>query len=185
MYGLAGEELAAFGDEVDILVVGSRSYGPRAATGARQHLRLPGAPRALLAARAAPRGAATPRSTRRAPAEPLPRPAADTFMGVRDDRRATTAGERRRRGGAVHASPIRIVLADDHAVVRSGLRMLLDSESDFEVVAEASDVDSARRYVRGHHPHGARARPEHAGRLEPRGDPAILRRSRPRRRSSC
>jgi nucleotide-binding universal stress UspA family protein len=27
-YGLAGEELAAFGDEVDILVVGSRSYGP-------------------------------------------------------------------------------------------------------------------------------------------------------------
>ena len=47
---------------------------------------------------------------------------------------------------------IRIVLADDHAVVRSGLRMLLDSEADFEVVAEASDVDSARRYVRGHHP---------------------------------
>jgi two-component system response regulator NreC len=47
---------------------------------------------------------------------------------------------------------IRIILADDHAVVRSGLRMLLDSEGDFEVVAEASDVDSARRYVRGHHP---------------------------------
>ena len=50
------------------------------------------------------------------------------------------------------SDPIRIVLADDHAVVRSGLRMLLDSEPDFEVVAEASDVDSARRYVRGHHP---------------------------------
>jgi nucleotide-binding universal stress UspA family protein len=28
VYGLAGEELAAFGDQVDILVVGSRSYGP-------------------------------------------------------------------------------------------------------------------------------------------------------------
>jgi nucleotide-binding universal stress UspA family protein len=28
VYGLAGEELAAFGEEVDILVVGSRSYGP-------------------------------------------------------------------------------------------------------------------------------------------------------------
>ncbi len=28
VYGLAGEELAAFGDEVDLLVVGSRSYGP-------------------------------------------------------------------------------------------------------------------------------------------------------------
>jgi len=28
VYGLAGEELAAFGDEVDILIVGSRGYGP-------------------------------------------------------------------------------------------------------------------------------------------------------------
>jgi two-component system, NarL family, response regulator NreC len=48
--------------------------------------------------------------------------------------------------------PIRLILADDHAVVRSGLRMLLDSESDFEVVAEASNIEDARRYVRGHHP---------------------------------
>lgn len=47
---------------------------------------------------------------------------------------------------------IRIVLADDHAVVRSGLRLLLDSESDFEVVAEAGDLEAAQRYVRGHHP---------------------------------
>ena len=28
VYGLAGEELAAFGDELDLLVVGSRGYGP-------------------------------------------------------------------------------------------------------------------------------------------------------------
>ena len=28
VYGLAGEELAAFGDEVDLLIVGSRGYGP-------------------------------------------------------------------------------------------------------------------------------------------------------------
>ena len=47
---------------------------------------------------------------------------------------------------------IRIVLADDHAVVRSGLRLLLDSEADFEVVAEAGEAQSARRYVRGHRP---------------------------------
>jgi two-component system response regulator NreC len=51
------------------------------------------------------------------------------------------------------APAIRIVLADDHTVVRSGLRMLLDSEQGFEVVAEAGDVEAARRYVRGHHPH--------------------------------
>ena len=52
------------------------------------------------------------------------------------------------------ASPdtVRIVLADDHSVVRSGLRLLLDAEEGFEVVAEASDIDSAGRYVRGHHP---------------------------------
>jgi len=47
---------------------------------------------------------------------------------------------------------IRIVLADDHEVVRTGLRMLLDSQPDFEVVAEASDAEGARRYVLGHHP---------------------------------
>jgi DNA-binding NarL/FixJ family response regulator len=49
-------------------------------------------------------------------------------------------------------SVIRIVLADDHAVVRHGLRLLLDSETDFEVVAEAGDVDGARRYAHGHLP---------------------------------
>jgi two-component system response regulator NreC len=47
---------------------------------------------------------------------------------------------------------IRIVLADDHRVVRSGLRLLLEAERGFEVVAEAGDVDAARRYVHGHHP---------------------------------
>ena len=46
----------------------------------------------------------------------------------------------------------KIVIADDHRVVRSGLRMLLDREEDFEVVAEAGDVADARRYVRAHRP---------------------------------
>src|SRR4051812_7516314 len=50
------------------------------------------------------------------------------------------------------ADRVSIVLADDHQVVRSGLRLLLDAEDGFEVVAEAGDVDAARRYVRGHHP---------------------------------
>ena len=60
--------------------------------------------------------------------------------------------ERGRDGVAAPEPRIQIVLADDHAVVRSGLRMLLDSEPDFRVVAEAGDVESARRYVRGHRP---------------------------------
>jgi two-component system response regulator NreC len=45
-----------------------------------------------------------------------------------------------------------IVLADDHTVIRNALRMLLDAEPGFEVVAEAGDADSALRYVRGHKP---------------------------------
>ncbi len=49
-------------------------------------------------------------------------------------------------------SVVRIVLADDHAVVRVGLRMLLNAESDFEVVAEAGSTQDAARFVRGHHP---------------------------------
>jgi two-component system response regulator NreC len=53
---------------------------------------------------------------------------------------------------AADEQAIRIVLADDHAVVRSGLRLLLDAEPGMEVVAEASDTETARRYVHGHHP---------------------------------
>jgi two-component system response regulator NreC len=47
---------------------------------------------------------------------------------------------------------IRVVIADDHSVVRRGLRQVLESEGGFEIVAEAGDIDGARRYVRGHHP---------------------------------
>ncbi|HZB36064.1 MAG TPA: response regulator transcription factor [Gaiellaceae bacterium] len=37
----------------------------------------------------------------------------------------------------------RILLADDHAVVRKGLRLVIDAEPDLEVVAEAGDGDEA------------------------------------------
>ena len=47
---------------------------------------------------------------------------------------------------------VSIVLADDHAVVRSALRLLLEAEPDLEVVAEAGDIEATVRYVRGHKP---------------------------------
>jgi two-component system response regulator NreC len=46
----------------------------------------------------------------------------------------------------------RVVIADDHAVVRSGLRLVLDAEPGIEVVAEAGDVEAAMRAMRGYHP---------------------------------
>jgi two-component system response regulator NreC len=45
-----------------------------------------------------------------------------------------------------------VVIADDHAVVRSGLRALLDAEPGFEVTGEARDVRSAMTFVRAQCP---------------------------------
>jgi DNA-binding NarL/FixJ family response regulator len=41
------------------------------------------------------------------------------------------------------AMSLRVMLVDDHAVVRAGYRRLLELESDFEVVAECADGDAA------------------------------------------
>ncbi|MBV9181231.1 MAG: response regulator transcription factor [Acidobacteria bacterium] len=39
----------------------------------------------------------------------------------------------------MNTGPIRIIIADDHAILRDGLRRLLATEHDFRVIAEASD----------------------------------------------
>ena len=44
-------------------------------------------------------------------------------------------------------SNIRIVLAEDHVVVRQGTRQLLEQESDFEIVGEANDGNEAVQMV--------------------------------------
>jgi two-component system response regulator NreC len=48
--------------------------------------------------------------------------------------------------------PIRLVLADDHAVVRSGLKLLLEAEEGIAVVAEAGEIDRTKRMVAAHRP---------------------------------
>jgi two-component system, NarL family, response regulator NreC len=47
---------------------------------------------------------------------------------------------------------IRTVIVDDHAVVRSGLRLVLEGEDDIEVVAEAADARNAVFEARAHRP---------------------------------
>ncbi len=51
------------------------------------------------------------------------------------------------------AFPIQVLLADDHAVVRRTLRLLLDGEDGVEVIAEAADLSTVARHVHGHAPH--------------------------------
>ena len=48
--------------------------------------------------------------------------------------------------------PIRVILADDHAVVRQGIRQFLETGSNIAVVAEASDGMEAVQLIREHRP---------------------------------
>lgn len=48
--------------------------------------------------------------------------------------------------------PIRIVLADDHAVVRKGIRDFLEEETDIQVVAEAADGAQVKALILEHQP---------------------------------
>ncbi|HMU28265.1 MAG TPA: response regulator transcription factor, partial [Solirubrobacterales bacterium] len=42
---------------------------------------------------------------------------------------------------------MRVVIADDHGIVRSGIRLLLERQGDLEVIAEAADGIEARDTV--------------------------------------
>lgn len=56
------------------------------------------------------------------------------------------------RVGASAGGVITVMLADDHAIVRAGVRLLLEAEEGLTVVAEAGDVPDVLRKVRGHRP---------------------------------
>jgi two-component system, NarL family, response regulator NreC len=48
---------------------------------------------------------------------------------------------------------VRVVLADDHALMRRSLRLLLEGEEGITVIAEAEDLASAVRHVESDRPH--------------------------------
>jgi DNA-binding NarL/FixJ family response regulator len=50
------------------------------------------------------------------------------------------------------SQPIRVILADDHAVVRKGIREFLEDEHDIDVVGEAADGHTALELVSEHQP---------------------------------
>ncbi len=47
---------------------------------------------------------------------------------------------------------IRVLLADDHRVVRAGIRQLLENAADIRVIAEAGDGEEAKVLIQEHHP---------------------------------
>src|SRR5690606_21039972 len=77
-----------------------------------------------------PRGRAAPARRRL----PRPRP------GARRDSRDAGAGEH-----TMTAAPLRVLLVDDHAVMRAGFRMILESEPGIVVVGEAATGAEAVR----------------------------------------
>jgi len=49
-------------------------------------------------------------------------------------------------------TPIKIVVADDHPIVRRGLEAVLEADPDFKIVAQCADGAEALAAVRAHHP---------------------------------
>jgi DNA-binding NarL/FixJ family response regulator len=47
---------------------------------------------------------------------------------------------------------VRVLLADDHAIVRAGIRQLLEHSGDIEIVAEASDGEAAQALIQQYKP---------------------------------
>jgi two-component system response regulator NreC len=56
---------------------------------------------------------------------------------------------KRTTGGESRTDAITIILADDHEIVRDGLRRIVEAEGDMEVVGEAGDAETARRRASG------------------------------------
>ena len=69
---------------------------------------------------------------------------------------------------------IRVLIVDDHAVVRAGLRLLLDAEPDMEVVGEAGSIDQAIFEARALKPDVILMDVVMPGRSGIEGSPAVL-----------
>jgi DNA-binding NarL/FixJ family response regulator len=50
------------------------------------------------------------------------------------------------------SSPIRVLIADDHVVVRAGIRQVLEHANDIQIIAEAGDGEAAQNLIQQNHP---------------------------------
>ena len=57
-----------------------------------------------------------------------------------------------RKSSSKSKAKIRITLADDHHIVRAGIRQLLQGEDDVQVIAEADDGEEAQALIEKHRP---------------------------------
>ena len=73
--------------------------------------------------------------------------------------------------GSKKKATVRIVIADDHPIVRDGLKKLLQLEDDFEVVGEAGDGREVLEQGPGSRSGRASAGPAHAQSGRPGGAP--------------
>ena len=62
------------------------------------------------------------------------------------------SARRRRNGRRLTKAKIRVILADDHPVVRDGLAAMVNQQADMEVVAEAGDGEEAIALYEQHQP---------------------------------
>ena len=66
---------------------------------------------------------------------------------------ASNTGNKRQAPGGRKSDPIRILIADDHTVVRDGLAAIINQERDLDVVGEAGDGRKAVELWKEQRPH--------------------------------
>ena len=109
--------------------------------------------RHATAATSSSRSATTARAPRQAAGQrlrPRPRRHARARRALRRRARGRPGAGRRlpRPCKAAAVTPTRVVVADDQALVRAGLKMVLEAEADIEVVGEAADGEEALEVAR-------------------------------------
>ena len=72
------------------------------------------------------------------------RPAEARMDEARAGDRQRESGSTRRADGSIVSAPVTVVIADDHAVVRDGLRALIAAQPGMKVVGEAADEEEPR-----------------------------------------